>query len=816
MKFIMTGALWLSLIVSILAQHSLSGEITDENGEPLPGAYVLIDQQGQGTSTDADGFYRFGSLEKRPYLLTIVYLGYQKIEQEVFVDGHTSFDFTLQYESYSAGEVVVLSSWAKEKTPMTYTNLNKEELTRNNLGQDVPYVLRWTPSVVANSDAGTGIGYTGIRIRGSDPTRINVTINGIPLNDAESQGTFWVNLPDFVSSADAVQIQRGAGTSTNGAGAFGGTINLKTGLQHPKPYVELNNTFGSFNTWKHNIQAGSGLLGGKFTLDGRLSRITSDGYIDRARARLHSFYTSAAYWGERSSLQLNIFSGHEITYQAWNGVPAQYINDDDLRTFNTAGMEKIGIPHDNEVDDYQQTHYQLLFKNQLSATMNLNLAAHYTKGQGFFEQYKGNQDLQGIGFPDAPDGEAFDLIRRRWLDNDFYGFTYGLEYQNDKIDAVLGGAWNNYEGRHFGETIWTAWQGREEDPPLYYDNDAEKSDFNIYAKAGYQLNPELQAYLDLQYRRINYTFLGFDNDGQSITQQADLKFFNPKGGFYYDWNENSSAYASFSVAQREPNRNDFTESTPNSRPRSEKMYDTELGYHLKKPGGSFSANLFYMVYDDQLVPTGQLNDVGAATRVNVDDSYRLGLELEGLIVLNDQFSFRTATTLSRNKIKSFTEYIDNWDTGEQETIAHENTDLSFSPDVLASGELSYDVFKKRNPGSKHSLIFSLLGKYVGKQYIDNTSNENTILDPYFFTDFRVEYKLTKAAFFRELGLTLLVRNLLDARYEANAWTYRYKSASYDGRPDDPYTRLEGGDVYNLTGFFPQAGINFLLGVSVKF
>ena len=816
MKFVLTVTLCLLLAMNGSAQYSLSGEITDENGEPLPGAYVLIGDQGQGTSTDADGFYRFGALEKKTYLLTVIYLGYKKVEKEVAIDGHVNYDMALEYESYAAEEVEVLSSWAQEKTPITYTNLNKEALSRNNLGQDVPYVLRWTPSVVVNSDAGTGIGYTGIRIRGSDPTRINVTINGIPLNDAESQGTFWVDLPDFVSSADAVQIQRGAGTSTNGAGAFGGTINLKTGLQHPKSYVELNNTFGSFNSWKHNIQAGSGLLGGKFTIDGRLSRITSDGYIDRATARLHSAYISAAYWGERSSLQLNVFSGHEITYQAWNGVPAQYIDDDELRTFNSAGMERSGEPHDNEVDDYRQTHYQLLFKNQLSNEVTLDLAAHYTKGEGFFEQYKADRNLQSVGFPNAPDGEAFDLIRRRWLDNDFYGVTYGLQYKNEKIDAVLGGAWNNYEGRHFGETIWTAWQGNVDNPPLYYDNDAEKSDFNIYAKAGYQLTPQLQAYGDLQFRRVDYTFLGFDNDGRNVTQQADLNFFNPKGGLYFDWNENSSLYASFSIAQREPNRNDFTESTPNSRPRSEILYDTELGYHLKKGQHSFSANLFYMLYNDQLVPTGQLNDVGAATRVNVDDSYRLGLELEGTIAFNEQFNFRAATTLSRNRIQSFTEYIDNWDTGAQETIEHKDTDLSFSPGILASGELSYDVFNGKNQGGRHGLVFSLLGKYVGKQYIDNTSNENTTLDPYFFADFRVEYKLTKAGVFRELGLTLLVRNLLDARYEANAWTYRYISAGYDGRPDDPATRLEGGDTYNLTGFYPQAGINFLLGVSLKF
>ncbi|MEM9920358.1 MAG: TonB-dependent receptor [Bacteroidota bacterium] len=812
MRFLLLSCCCLLLPILLNAQSSLNGTITDQDGEPLPGAFILLDDIQRSTTSDEDGFFRFAKLEKGTYTLVISYLGYESQTQKVSLTENRQYvDFSLTATSYRMKEVEILSTWAEEKTPVTYTNLDKETLEKNNLGQDVPFLLKWTPSAVVTSDAGTGIGYTGIRIRGSDPTRINVTINGIPLNDAESQGTFWVDLPDFISSTEGVQIQRGVGTSTNGAGAFGATINLSTGKVHAKPYLKLVNGIGSFNTLRHNIQAGSGLIKNKFTLDGRLSRITSDGYIDRASARLHSFFFSGAMIEEKQSLRLNVFSGHEITYQAWNGVPYQLV--DSLPTFNTAGTERAGEPHDNEVDNYTQTHYQLLFNRELSNELHLNLAAHYTRGKGFFEQYKADQVLGEYNINRI---DTTDLIRRRWLDNHFYGLTYSLNYNpNERFRAVLGGALSNYNGRHFGEVIWTASQGEQNTPPIYYDNDAEKLDFNIFGKIHYQLTAKTNAYVDLQYRMVNYSFLGLDSIGLAADQDIRLHFFNPKIGLFHQIDANRNVYASFGVGHREPNRNDFTESTPLSRPKAERLFNTEIGYREQWEKINFGVNLYHMFYKDQLVPTGQLNDVGAATRVNVDNSFRAGVEFDARVILAKGLEFGTSATLSQNKIKSFTEFIDVWDTGQQTQIEHEDSDLAFSPNVIWSGMLSYNFLEGRL--ENHDFIVSLMSKYIGKQFIDNSSNENTQLDAYSFSDLRLQYNF-RSGILKELSVRFLIRNLFDARYSANAWTYRYISAGYDARPDDPSARLEDASTstYNLTGLYPQAGRNYLLGVTIGF
>ena len=797
---------------------TLEGTVTNAEGESLVGATLMTRGNAVNTITGLDGKFAVSSIPNGEYEITINYLGYQALQKTITVRGETTFNFTLENKAFGIEEVTVYGNWADQKTPVTYTNFSKEELSENNLGQDVPYLLRWSPSVVVTSDAGTGIGYTGIRVRGSDPSRTNVTINGIPLNDAESQGVFWVNMPDFISSTESVQLQRGVGTSTNGAGAFGATLNLNTAKVHDEAYASTSSSVGSFNTQKYNVMLGSGLLNNKFTIDGRLSKIVSDGYIDRASVDLNSYFVSAAYLGERSSLRLNVFAGHEITYQAWNGVPAQYIDDDELRTFNSAGTEKDGTPHDNEVDDYTQRHYQLHYNQALDKGLNLNAALHYTEGFGFFEQYKRREDLVDYGLTPANGIETTNLIRRRWLDNDFYGTVFSMNYENGgPLRFTLGGAWNIYKGAHFGEVIWAAFMGGGEQGDRYYDNDAEKRDFNVFAKANYQLSPKLNAYLDLQYRSVDYNFLGFDNDGRNVTQNDQLGFFNPKLGLFYDLNDQSALYASFGVANREPNRSDYTESTPNSRPEHESLYNIELGFRQIWKRARLNINAYHMLYNNQLVLTGQINDVGEYTRTNVEDSYRAGIELDGSVMLGNNFSLSANTTLSQNKIKSFTEYIDNWDTWGQETVEHENTDLAFSPNFIGGMELRYDALGNLTEVQKqnHELVFSLLGKCVGKQFIDNTSNENTVLDAYSFLDFRTQYTL-RNKFFKEIGLTLLVRNILNSKFSSNAWTYRYISEGYDGRLDDPSTRLEGRNIYNLTGFYPQAGTNFLLGLTVKF
>ncbi|MCO6489232.1 MAG: TonB-dependent receptor [Phaeodactylibacter sp.] len=804
----LTVFLFLSAAAS--AQCVLAGQVADETGQPLAGANVLVVETKQGDATGEDGTYRISGLEPGDYTLRLTYIGYETATRKIAVakgQNLLELDIRLQPRAVQVDELIVRATRAGEKAPMTYTNLDAETIEKSNLGQDVPFLLRWTPSAVVTSDAGTGIGYTGIRIRGTDPTRINVTINGIPLNDAESQNVFWVDLPDFTSSAADIQIQRGVGASTNGAGAFGASINLNTAQLRTEPYAEVNGTVGSFNTQKANLQFGTGLLKDRFTVDGRLSRITSDGYIDRATADLQSYYLSGAYMGEKSSLRFITFSGHEVTYQAWYGVPPQFLDNEDERTFNPAGMEKEGEPHDDEVDDYRQTHYQLLYNNQMHPNWNLNLALHYTRGQGFFEQYKADQALADYGLDNIGMGgevvSTTDLIRRLWLDNDFYGAVYGLNYQSPsgKLDATLGGGFHIYEGRHFGEVTWAEFASNSEKDERYYENDARKSDFNAFAKFNYQLLPRLNAYLDLQYRRVGYDFLGFNRDGENVEQSVALDFFNPKAGLYYELGPRSNAYASFAVANREPNRNDYVESTADSRPEPETLYNTEVGYRHNWGQAALGINAYHMYYRDQLALNGEVNDVGAYTRINIDESYRLGLELVGGAQILPGLRLDGNATFSQNKVSAFTEFVDVYDADfnwlGQEAVQHENTDLSFSPDVIAGASLTYELFRQ-NP--KHDVAFALLNKYVGRQYIDNTSDRENSIDPYTFSDLRIRY-VFRPGFAREVALTLLARNIFDALFETNAWSYRY---IYDG------------SVALDQGFFPQAGRNFLMGVTVGF
>jgi iron complex outermembrane recepter protein len=821
MKQIFIGLILLFFSGFLYAQCDVAGKVTDQNGEPIVGAHVMLLKSKKGALTDDKGRYTIEAVSLGAHQVVVSHVSYRLLKRALEIPPNIArylLNMQLIEEVVEIDQLVVKATRAGEKTPVTYSNLDKEAIEKNNLGQDIPYLLKWTPSAVVTSDAGTGIGYTGIRIRGTDPTRINVTINGIPLNDAESQGVFWVDLPDFASSTEDIQIQRGVGTSTNGAGAFGASINLNTNKLHQKPYGKLSGSVGSFNTLKANAAFGTGLLNEKFAFDGRISKITSDGFIDRATADLTSFYLSGTFLGKHNSLKINVFSGKETTYQAWNGVPAQYVNDENLRTFNTAGTEKEGKPHPDEVDNYKQTHYQVLYNQTLNRNWNFGLAGHYTKGAGYFEQYKAGDTLSVYGLDDVVLGDTTisetNLIRRRWLDNDYYGLTYSANYTSDsrKLEAVIGGAWSNYKGKHFGEVIWAEYFSNGEKGHRYYDNDAQKMDFNIFGKANYQLTNSLNGYLDLQFRQVNYEFFGIDSEGQNVTQKDALSFFNPKAGVYYDFNENTKFYGSFGIANREPNRNDYTESSPENRPKHETLFNTEIGFQQNWEKAALGVNLYQMSYKNQLALTGELNDVGAAKRVNIPKSYRMGIELIGGAELYKGLEINTTATFSLNKAKEFTEYIDNWDTGEQLQIEHKNTDLALSPNVIVGAELAYNIFKN---DIQKSLTFALLGKYVGKQFIDNTSNENTTLDPYFFSDFRIKFKI-ETKFINEIGITLLVRNLFDSKYSTNAWTYRYFSESYDGRPDDPYTRLEGKDFYNLTGFYPQAGRNYLLGLSFTF
>lgn len=734
------------------------------------------------------------------------------------VESEVKSDSLKNAKSRELEQFVVKATRVNEDAPVAHENMSKEEIEKNNQGVDLPILLDQQTSVVTTSDAGAGVGYTGIRVRGSDASRINVTVNGIPINDSESQGTFWVNMPDLASSTSDIQIQRGVGTSSNGAGAFGASINVNTLESNPNAYGVVSNSFGSFSTMRNSIQFGTGLINNKFVFDGRLSNIQSDGYIDRAASDLKSYYLSGAYVGNKSMLKAVTFSGHERTYQAWYGVPTTYL--DTNRTFNPYNYE-------NEVDDYHQTHYQLHYVYNANENFKLNAAAHYTRGLGFFEQYKGadqNSEINyfskeslaeyGLGNVVTPSGDTIretDLIRRRWLDNHFYGVVMSAEYKTDKMNLVLGGGANQYIGDHYGEIIWAEYASNGDLGHRYYENDASKNDFNAYAKLNYNVNVKLSLLGDMQVRMISYTFFGFDNELRNVDQTVNLTFMNPKAGVNYAISKNQGVYGFFGIGNKEPNRNDFTNSTPDSRPKSEQMLDFEAGYRIKKDKFFATVNLYAMEYKNQLIVTGELNDVGAAIRQNVPVSYRRGIELNGGIQLHKRIQWSLNATLSTNKIEQFNEYIDDWDTGEQIEVVHQNTDIAFSPSVIAGSQLAYTPIKS----DKGELELAFITKYVGDQYIDNTQSEFAKLAGYVVNDARVTYKI-KTKLIKEISLNAWVRNLFNEQYVANAWNYRFQSSG--GSYGDIYEAPEGDGTnrYSLTGLFPQAGTNFFLGLTLKF
>ena len=699
-------------------------------------------------------------------------------------------------------EVSVNALRANDKTPMAFTNISKSEIKKSNLGQDLTYLISLTPSVVTTSDAGAGIGYTGLRIRGTDPSRINVTINGIPVNDSESQGVWWVNMPDFASSLDNIQIQRGVGTSTNGAAAFGASINLKTLALNKKAYTITNNSIGSFNTLKNNIEFGSGMLNNKFTFDGRLSRISSDGYIDRATSDLKSLYLQGAYFGKKSVLKAIVFSGQERTYQAWNGVPKRYL--DTNRTFNS-------YTYENEVDNYNQTNYQLHYNEQLNSKTNIHLATHYTHGEGYFESEKLNQNLADYGLNNIFIGSdtisSTDLIRRKWLNNDFGGITYSINHKNDLVNLVVGGANNVYSGQHYGNVIWAQYMSNGLYNHQYYKNIATKYDNNVFIKTNFQASEKTSLFLDLQSRNIEYEFNGSDIDGNIGVQEVKLDFFNPKFGLSHKMNEEQLLYGSFAVANKEPNRSDYIESSPNSRPLHETLYDTEIGFKYSTKDFKFNVNAYIMNYDNQLIKTGEINDVGYFTSENVKKSFRRGIEIEGSILLSKKLAWAANMTLSENKIDTFIQYIDSWDTGGQQETIYTETDLAFSPSIIWASQLTYNF--------QDNLSLDFITKYVGEQFIDNSSSEDRKLDDYLVNNLRLSYSFN-SKIFNYARLSLQINNLFDEEYVSSAWIYRFVSNGYDPSEDDHYVTKGSDGGYNMAGYFPEATRNYLIGLTLGF
>lgn len=789
------------------AQFSVKGRITDiHSQQPLPGASVLIGNL--SNSANSSGEFSIGNLKPGSYPVRIRYIGYREVNQTVKVSGNETLNIQLSPNNFVTDEVIVKATRAGENAATTYRNISREELAKNNLGQDLPYLLNQTPSVVVSSDAGTGIGYTGIRIRGSDATRINVTLNGIPLNDAESQGAFFVNLPDFASSVDNIQIQRGVGTSTNGAAAFGGSLNVQTTTRRDSAYAELNNTFGSYDTWKNTINVGTGLINNKFTFDARLSRIKSDGYIDRASSDLKSFFVTGAFYGKKDLVRVNVFSGKEKTYQSWYGIPESIL--DTNRTYNH-------YTYEDQTDNYQQDHYQLHYTHTFSDKLSVNTAFHYTYGRGYYEEFKDADSLKNYSItPPVLNGSAVEkanIIRRRWLDNDFYGLTYSLNYKpENSLDFTLGGAYNEYRGDHFGEVVWadvpytdiSSNQGSIR--KKYYEDNAVKTDFNTYARATYQVG-KVNVFADMQYRRIGYSFLGYDRNLRNVQQKDNLNFFNPKFGFTWLINNTSNFYASFAMAHKEPNRDDYTESTPGSRPKAEKLNDIETGYRMRGSNYQAGINAFGMFYKDQLILTGKINDVGAFTRQNVPDSYRIGLELDGSWQILPALSWSATASLSRNKIRRFVEYVavvdDDWNTVGEESFEYKNSNIAFSPSLIGSSEISFKPLQ--------AVELALLSKYVSRQNLDNTSNRSTgidapsnrdrVLEAFFVNDLRLRYN-TRAGKIKNVGIALQVNNLFGELYENNGFTYR--------------SIAQGGPLYTENSYFPQATRNFFLSLNVKF
>jgi iron complex outermembrane receptor protein len=787
-KKLMLGMLMIVSQQLAMAQYQLNGTVLEKN-KAVTNANVTL--QGIGTvATDAAGTFLFRVPKKGIYTLRASYVGSKEVEQKVVIEKEsTTVTLELATLELFLKPIEIMAIRAGDRMPFAKTNLNKEAIAKMNTGVDLPFILNQTPSIVVNSDAGTGIGYTGLRIRGTDATRINMTLNGIPYNDAESQGVFFVNLPDFASSVNSIQIQRGVGTSSNGAGAFGATLNLSTNEFNEKAYTELNTGFGSFNSQRYTLKAGTGLLNNHFTVDARISYIGSDGFIDRSTSDLRSAYGSVAYYNKKTSLRFNAFTGKEKTYQAWNGIPEAKLNGDASALLNhyfnnlgsvyqtPADSANLFNPnnnrsynyflYDNQTDNYQQHHYQLFWNQELNKNWNLNLAGFLTRGKGYYEEYKTKEDLSDYGLPAA----NADIIRQLWLDNWFYGTTFSAQYKKEKSQITIGGAYTNYDGDHYGRIIWS-----EVNIPKnyeWYNLTAFKSDFNLYAKYQYRLSEKWEAFADLQYRHVDYKINGFRRrPGLTVDQQ--FNFVNPKAGISFVDGKGWLGFASFSMGNKEPNRDDF-----------------EVNIEHRQKNYSWSATGYYMYYNNQLVLTGRVNDVGAYTRTNIPKSFRTGLELQGSLKPSNWWNVNGNITVSNNRVINFTEFVDDYDNGGQKENLFESSPLSFSPAVVSGITLNLIPLKNGE--------ISFLSKYVSRQYLDNTGNKSRSIDPYFVTDLRLSYEVkTKLA--KEVRFNFQVNNLLDARYETNGYTFNY---------------IFGAQTIVENYLYPMAGINFMSGITIK-
>ena len=806
MKKLMLGMLVILSQQISVAQLRLSGKVYDgETKSPLENATVEINQTAV-TLTNSAGVFSIRLAKKGTYRIRISNIGYKTWEQEIVVtEKETELSFLLEQQKLLLKSIEINAIRAGDRMPFSKTNLSKKEIEKVNLGQDLPFIVNQTPSVVVNSDAGNGIGYTGIRIRGSDATRINMTLNGIPYNDAESQGLFFVNLPDFSSSVSSIQIQRGVGTSSNGAGAFGATLNLSTNEFNEKPYTELNNGFGSFNTWRQTIKAGSGLMGNHFTVDARLSFIKSDGFIDRGRSDLSSLYFSTAYINNKTSLRFNAFTGKEKTYQSWNGIPEaklkrndakleeHYRNnygsysttEDSLNLFAADNNRTYNIfTYKNQTDNYRQDHYQLFFNHELNKQWSLNAAFFLTRGRGYYEEYKRKETLSDYGLSNPGDA---DLIRQLWLNNWFYGTTFSAQYKKENDQLTIGGAYTRYKGLHYGKLIWSEVNIPKDHQ--WYDLNAFKNDFSIYTKYQRRITARWELFADVQYRSVTHTINGFRKN-PTLKQDNKFNFVNPKLGISYADSKGWIGFASFSIGNKEPNREDF-EAGINQQPKHETLYDLELNIEQRASLYSWSVTGYFMNYKNQLVLTGRINDVGAYTRSNIPKSYRAGVELQATVKPIVWFNAAANLTLSSNRIVNFTEFVDDYDNGGQKENFFQSSPLSFSPTAIAGVTLNFLPVKNGE--------ISLLNKYVSRQYLDNTGSKARSIDPFFVSDLRLSYGI-RTKRIKEINLVFQLNNVFNKLYEANGYTFSYIYAN------QPVTE---------NFYYPMAGRNFLAGINIK-
>lgn len=778
----------------------IRGLVTDLNGKALPGTGVRIENTLLGVQTGADGNYSISGLSDGNYMLRFSFIGYETQVLEVRLKGDVILNIRLLAKPIITEEIFINAARAGEHAPLAYSTITNDFIKKQNTGSDLPYLLSLTPSLVETSEAGNGVGYTSLRIRGTDGSRINVTIDGIPLNDPESQQVFWVDLPDLASSVENIQVQRGAGTSSSGAGAFGATISIQTTNPEKEPFAEVSSSFGSYNTLKNTFAAGTGLLAGKFALQMRYSDLKSDGFIERTGSAHSSAFISGIFRTEKAKLKANIILGTEHTGIGWWGVPQEMLTVD--RRYNPAGeyTDETGVIryYDNESDNYKQNHYQLIYSLKLNNYLSLHTALHYTKGKGYYEEYRMDQPLADYGLSSFNIGDTSvtktDLIRRKWMANDFYGLVYSLKYRNERIEATAGGGMNLYLGDHFGKINWMKNAGNTEKDYRWYLNNSTKGEISLYGKVNYSLSDKTNIFGDLQFRNILYKMTGIDDDLKNIGQEHRFGFINPKAGIFFSITPNQDAYFSFSVANREPSRTDFKDASgdKNATPKPETLYDSEMGYKLRTGKSTFAINLYGMIYKDQLVPTGELSNVGYPIMTNVKNSYRLGLETSAGIKPADFIDWNMNLTISRNKITDYVEYSVDYNTSEYLSKNLGEVDIAYSPSLTGTSDLAFKILNR--------VALHVISKYVGKQYFDNTMNNRRMIDPYFVNNIRVDFE-PQIRRIKGVELQLLINNVLNEIYESNAYGGNW---------------YENGVEKSWSYYFPQAGINFMFKASVKF